>query len=440
MERTQRRWLETVLGLGLVAVLVASVLVIYKSFSGDFGDDVTVSAHLTKVGDALEPGDIVTYRDMIVGRVTTTSGNLDGTAVLGLKIHRTDARVIPAGVTAVAVPASLFGATKVMLLPPARDNGSRLEGGDVIAADRTPTAQSLQTALANAYTLLTAVHPAELDAALSALADALRGQGKHIGGLVEQADAYLKKLAPSLPALNTVISSLADVTDELVAHAPSLLSSVGNLLVAARGIQASKQAVAQLLDVAPTALDDAQLLLSPKNVDNTVTILRNEGPVIDAFGADPEALPKVVDGFKSFADTFSGALQDGPYLKANIILTGVNLAALFNVAIGKKGEVFRSVSDPQGYTAADCPRYPGASSPSCTGATGTRPSDASAYLLTSGASGGYGGTASSIGSPREVRAVRGAASAITGVPEAKIPGAVDLVLGPMLRGTPTVIM
>ncbi|HZY75349.1 MAG TPA: MCE family protein, partial [Jatrophihabitantaceae bacterium] len=339
MERTRRRSLETVLGLGLVAALVASVLVIYKSFSGDFGDDVTVSAHLSKVGDALEPGDIVTYRDMIVGRVTTATGSLDGTALLGLKIHRDDAKVIPADVTAVAVPASLFGATKVMLLPPSQDTGSRLASGDVIAADTTPTAQSLQTALANAYTLLTAVHPAQLDAALSALADALRGQGEHLGHLVEQADAYLKKLAPSLPALNTVISSLADVTDELAANAPSLLTSVGNLLVAAKGIQQSKQAVAQLLDVAPTAVADAQLLLSPENVDHTVTILRDEGPVIDAFGADPDALPKVVHGFKSFADTFSGALEQGPSLKANIILTGVNLAALLNVAIGKKGEV-----------------------------------------------------------------------------------------------------
>jgi phospholipid/cholesterol/gamma-HCH transport system substrate-binding protein len=440
MERTRRRSLETGLGLGLVAALVASVLVIYKSFSGDFGDDVTVSAHLSKVGDALEPGDIVTYRDMIVGRVTTATGSLDGTALLGLKIHRDDAKVIPADVTAVAVPASLFGATKVMLLPPSQDTGSRLAGGDVIAADTTPTAQSLQTALANAYTLLTAVHPAQLDAALSALADALRGQGEHLGHLVEQADAYLKKLAPSLPALNTVISSLADVTDELAANAPSLLTSVGNLLVAAKGIQQSKQAVAQLLDVAPTAVADAQLLLSPENVDHTVTILRDEGPVIDAFGADPDALPKVVHGFKSFADTFSGALEQGPYLKANIILTGVNLAALLNVAIGKKGEVFRSVSDPQEYTAANCPRYPGASSPSCTASTDTRPSDAGASVLTSGDSAGYGGTASSVGSPREVRAVRGAASAITGVPAAKIPAAVDLVLGPLLRGTPTVIM
>ena len=310
MERTRRRGLETCLGLALIAALVLSVVVIYKSFSGDFGDDVTVSAHLSKVGDALEQGDIVTYRDMIVGRVTSATGSLDGTAVLGLKIHRRDAAVIPAGVTALAVPASLFGATKVMLLPPARDTGARLGNADVIDADTTPTAQSLQTALANAYTLLTAVHPAELDAALFALANALRGQGAHIGQLVEQADAYLKRLAPSLPTLNTVISSLADVTDELVARAPSLLSSVGSLLIAAKGIQASKQAIAQLLDIAPTAVDDARLLLSPKNVDNTVTVLREEGPVIDAFGTDPNALPRTVHGFKAFA----------PKLKAQIRL------------------------------------------------------------------------------------------------------------------------
>ena len=38
MEHTRRNVLETVLGLGLVAVLVVSVLVIYKSFRGDFGE------------------------------------------------------------------------------------------------------------------------------------------------------------------------------------------------------------------------------------------------------------------------------------------------------------------------------------------------------------------------------------------------------------------
>lgn len=440
MERTRRAGLEAVLGIALAAALVAGVLVIFKSFSGDFSSDITVSARLSKVGDALEPGDIVTYRDVVVGRVTSATGSVDGTAMLGLKIHRDNAAVIPAGVTAVAVPASLFGATKIMLIPPPRTGGPSLQGGEVIAADTTPTAQSLQTALANAYTLLTAVHPAQLDDALSALADALQGQGGRIGTLVQKADAYLKRLAPSIPTLNTVITSLADVTDNLVKNAPALLSSVGDLLVTARGVQSSKQAIAQLLAVAPQALNDAAGLLSQDNVDNTVTILRDEQPVIDAFGADPTALPRTIAGFRSFADTFSGALSSGPYLKANIILTGINLAALFDVAIGKQGTVFTSVSDPPEYSAAACPRYPGASGPNCAGsapASAVGPSVHSADVLATGD--GYGGTASSIGSPRELRAVRSAASAITGIPESQIPGVVDLLLGPLLRGATTVI-
>ncbi len=93
----------------------------------------------------------------------------------------------------------------------------------MIPADTTPTARSLQTALANAYTLLTSVHPAQLDSALTALADALQGQGRRIGALVEQADAYLRHLAPSIPTLNNVITGLADVTDDLAKNAPALL-------------------------------------------------------------------------------------------------------------------------------------------------------------------------------------------------------------------------
>ncbi len=76
MERARRRALETVLGLALVAALVLGVVVIFKSFSGDFSSDIEVSARLSKVGDALEPGDIVTYRDMVVGQVTSAAGSL----------------------------------------------------------------------------------------------------------------------------------------------------------------------------------------------------------------------------------------------------------------------------------------------------------------------------------------------------------------------------
>lgn len=427
MDRVRHRGLELVLGTALALALICTVLVIYKSFRGDFGDDIRVSARISQAGDALERGDIVTYRDVIVGEVTDATGNLDGSAVLSLKIQRADADVIPADVTAVAVPASLFGATKIELLPGAQPTAQRLHDGALVPADRNPGAAGLQTALANAYTLLTAVHPAQLDAALSALATALQGQGGNVGRLIGDADAYLLRLAPQLPDLDHVITSLATVTRTLARNSPSLLHSVGNLLVLSRGLLADKQAIAGLLDVAPGAVRDASQLLSPRNVDHAVTILQEQRPVLAALAANPQALPRTIDGFKAFADSFSGALADGPYLKVNIIITGANVSALVGVAAGRKGTLFTATSDPPEYTAADCPRYPGADGPNC----GT------SNVATTGTS--YGGTSSSVGSAREVAAVRSAASAITGLPASSVPAAADLLLGPLLRGAPTVI-
>ncbi|MDT4925007.1 MAG: phospholipid/cholesterol/gamma-HCH transport system substrate-binding protein [Pseudonocardiales bacterium] len=438
MERIRHRGLEILLGLLLSAVLVAAVVLVWESFSGTFGNKVAVSAELSQAGDSLEEGDIVTYRNVIVGEVSSATGNLSGGAVANLRLDPAAARQIPAKVTAVAVPASLFGNTKIELLPGTDTKGPRLHNGSVIAADRSPAAESLQTALANAYTLLTSVHPARLDAALSALATALQGQGANVNTLIARADAYLRKLAPHLPELDDVITSLATVTDEIAKNAPSLLSSLRNTLVVAKGIVDERQAVENLLTIAPTAVDNANRLLNGRTVDNVVTILRDQAQVSAALADHPEALADTIGGFKSFADTFNKILSSGPYLKVNLLLTGVDFAALLNVSTGAKGTVFHSIVNPPEYTRADCPRYAGASGPNCPSSGNARSGQSQdAHVLTTGRD--YGGSTSSIGSASEVRTIRAAASRITGLPISAIPDATDLLLGPLLRGTATVI-
>ena len=59
-------------------------------------------------------------------------------------------------------------------------------------------------------------------------------------------------------------------------HGSRACRGLRNLLTISDGIQKEKQAVANLLAVAPTAIDNAQLLLSPRNVDNAVTIFRDQ--------------------------------------------------------------------------------------------------------------------------------------------------------------------
>jgi phospholipid/cholesterol/gamma-HCH transport system substrate-binding protein len=436
MERIRNRPLEIALGLVLSAAMLLGVVVIWKSFRGDFSNKITVSAELAKAGDALEQGDIVTYRNVIVGEVTDSTGNADGGAVAQLKIDPGAARRIPADVTAVAVPASLFGNTKIELLPRPHPAAARLREGDVIAADRSPTAESLQTALQNAYALLTAVHPAQLDAALSALATALQGQGAGLNTLIARADRYLASLAPHLPELDDVITSLATVTEQLARNAPDLLASLANTLVIAKGILADKQVVSALLDVAPGAVDNAQRLLGATNVDHAVTVLQNEVPVSAALAAHPSALADTIGGFRAFADTFNKTLADGPYLNANILLTGADFTQLIPTSAGDKGNVFHAIVNPPEYTRADCPRYQGASGPNCAG--GAAAQSDRVRVLTSGDN--FGGTSSSVGSASESRAVLSAAAVITRIPQAQLPaGVVDVLLGPLLRGVPTLV-
>ncbi|MDT4940172.1 MAG: phospholipid/cholesterol/gamma-HCH transport system substrate-binding protein [Pseudonocardiales bacterium] len=434
MERIRNRWLEIVLGLALSAVLVLGVMTIWWSFRGNFSDKITVSAELAKAGDALEQGDIVTYRSVIIGEVTDSTGTAEGGAVAELKIDPHAAAQIPANVTAVAVPASLFGNTKIELLPPTSPAAAHLVDKSVISADRSPTAESLQTALENAYTLLTSVHPAQLDAALSALATALQGQGANINTLIGKADSYLARLAPHLPKLDDVISSLADVTEHLARNAPDLLDSLANTLVISRGILADKQVVHALLDVAPTAVDNTRTLLNRKVVDNAVTVITNEVPVSAALAAHPGALADTLLGFRVFADTFNQTLASGPFLKANLLLTGADFTKLFPAAAGQKGDVFHAIVNPPEYTNADCPRYEGASGPNCTSAA------RSSHVQVMQTGHNFGGTSSSVGSARESRAVRSAASAITHLPVSELPaGVVDVLLGPLLRGVPTLL-
>jgi hypothetical protein len=250
--------------------------------------------------------------------------------------------------------------------------------------------------------------------------------------LIGKADSFLARLALHLPQLDSVITSLANVTEHLSRNAPQLLDSLRNTLVISRGILADKEVVRELLDVAPVAVDNARKLFNPDVVDDAVTVIHNEVPVSAALAAHPGALADTLLGFKVFADTFNQTLAEGPYLKANLLLTGADFTQLFPAAAGKPGDVFHAIVNPPEYRIRDCPRYDGASGPNCDSAT------SSVKVLQTGHN--FGGSSSSIGSVREQRAVRSAASVLTHLPvDALSAGVVDVLLGPLLRGVPTLL-
>lgn len=417
----RRRAVEIAAGIALTVAAVLTVGLVYATFRGTFGNAVQVTAGITDAGDSLEPGDAVIYRDIIVGEVRSAAASSDSGARVSLTIKASYAKVIPDNVQSIAVPINLFGSTAVQLIPPQRPSGRPLRSGGHIAADRSPAATGLQSALTDAYKLLTAIRPADLDAALTALGTALSGRGDDLGRLLEKADVYLRRLTPSLPDLESVMANLATVTKQLAADTPAMLDTVRNLLGTARTVVARSADIAKLFAVAPAAVDHANGLIAA-TADSFVTVVNAQQAVLDAFRDNPQALPKTIAGFKSFADSFSSTLTSGPWENVNVLATGVNSAALGPLLLGQKTQVLAGVTDPRLYTAAQCPRYPGMSGPNCA-TTGTA----------------FGGSATSVGHSSEVAAVRSLLSAVSDLPPTSVPSAVDLVLGPLLRGAETVI-
>lgn len=415
----------------LVAVLVTTL--VYKTFRGDFGDNVTVSADIGRVGDSLDTGDIVTYRDVIIGEVTSYSATPTGGARVQLRIQGAHADEVPASVTAVAVPASLFGATKILLLAPKDTSGPSLHDGSVVEANATPGADGLQTALSDLYTLLTAVRPAELNAALTALASALEGRGEDIGRLIDQAAAYLDTIAAAIPDLQHTIRSFAAATREVADNSPALLASLSNALTPAAGIIRQQATVRELLDIAPKATDNARALLERIGND-VVTVVTNARPVLAALAENPRSLADAVIGFRNVGQALNSVLHNGR-ASANVFVTDVNAASLVPVLLGQRTDVFDALADPAQYSAADCPRYPGASGPNC--GAGVSGQSRGAVLLSTGR--GYGGRVGAVGSTEEVRTVRAVISSLTGIAQQRVPGAMDLILGPLLRGAPAVL-
>jgi hypothetical protein len=160
--------------------------------------------------------------------------------------------------------------------------------------------------------------------------------------------------------------------------------------------------------------------------------------VLAAFRDHPDALPKTISGFKAFADSFGSTMTAGPYATVNVLATDPNNAALGPLLVGQPSKVLAGITDPQLYTVAQCPRYDGASGPNCPTNAAAQQVLARADVITT--TGNYAGSVGPIGTPSEIAAVQQLLGAAAAQPPDAVPSAYDLILGPLLRGTATVIL
>jgi phospholipid/cholesterol/gamma-HCH transport system substrate-binding protein len=247
---------------GVVFLLVFALLVWLSValYNKQFTSAAMVTLYTDAVGNEMHPGADVKVRGVQVGEVRQISA--DGTgAKLELAIQPAMVPHIPANVTALMVPTTLFGARQVYLVMPAQPVPARLTDGSVITQDRSADAVELEKVLNNLLPLLRASEPDKLSITLTALAQGLQGHGQELGQTLVAANAYLHDYNKHLPALDTDIKRLAVLARNLNQSAPDLVQALTDFTVTSQTFAAERASVSALYSTVTTASQDLESFL-----------------------------------------------------------------------------------------------------------------------------------------------------------------------------------
>ena len=121
-------------GLMLLGVFGVLLALMSASAGGAFADTSQVTTRLDTAGGAIAEGSDVKMAGLVVGRVSSITGDQDGVE-LGLTLDNEQIDGIPSTVKARILPASVFGTTFVDLVAQGDTDGRSLRAGDEIEQD-----------------------------------------------------------------------------------------------------------------------------------------------------------------------------------------------------------------------------------------------------------------------------------------------------------------
>jgi phospholipid/cholesterol/gamma-HCH transport system substrate-binding protein len=357
---------------GIVAILVAAVA---YTFCFAWGSQVFVSRpHVTATvpasAGALLVSSSVQYHGVNVGQVDAIdAGTQNSVVTLGISAANVDR--LPANVQVRLVPRTIFGNFYVDLVNPAAAPTGRsvpsLQPGDTLLPDQSKATVQLYQTFSRIYDLVAAINPADLNAALTAVADALRGKGAALGQAIDTLHRSMVNSQPVLDRLGRDLNDVATLSGELNTVAPDLLAALGNSITISSTIIDKRQGLTDLLSAGARASGDAATLIGD-NKDRIITLVADTDPLLTSLNSKPNQLTTIYQGLQALVTKLPLALANGPWLSVDLKLTTTGL---------------------QPYGQAQCPRYGARAAPNCA----QQASNSSAPQVA--------GTAGPVGGPQE---------------------------------------
>lgn len=191
-----------------------------------FDDSVPVTVVADRAGLVMYTDAKVKMRDVEVGRVASIEERSDGRAVLHLSMNPQRLSMIPDNVRVDIAATTVFGAKYVDMSSPADPSSTPLRAGQIIDSDHVTV--EINTLFQQLDRLVSAIEPQNLNTILTALSSGLGGRGEQLGRTIDDANALLTELHPSLPTLSQDIATAPGVFNTFADVAPDLLRTLGN--------------------------------------------------------------------------------------------------------------------------------------------------------------------------------------------------------------------
>ncbi|MGW6425198.1 MCE family protein [Nocardia sp. NPDC055053] len=298
-------------------VIVVAALVVAQ-FRGEFTDSVTVSLLAQRSGVNLEAGARVKLLDVQVGSVGRIREE-DKFVSIELDLDPEHARTIPVNVGAAIESTTVFGAKYVALQIPKDRSAQMISSGDTI--DNRGVTPEINTLFERLTAVLESVAPENLNAALSAISDALRGRGKQFGYTIDQADEYLTQLRPSLDNLQRDLAATAEVATIYADAAPNVIEILRSLSTTGTTVVDNADGLDRFF-LAAIGVGRAGGELLDANGQATESLLRSIRPTAELLDRYAPGLPCFFQGLdKARADieTFVGAAVPGVNISATLL-------------------------------------------------------------------------------------------------------------------------
>lgn len=327
--------------IGIVFVVIAMTFVwlTYAIYTKKFVDVVAVELRTNNIGLQLNNRADVKIRGVIVGEVRSVDTSSEG-AVLNLALDPDRVEDIPANVSALILPKTLFGEKYVALQMPGEPAPTSVEEGGVIAQASVPI--EVEEVLSDLYPLLQAVEPVDLANTLNAFATALDGRGDRIGDNFVRLDGYLEKINPLVPTLVEDLAKLGEVSDVYADAMPDLARLLENTTVTGNTLVSQEQELNALLTDVDALADTTRVFLED-NGDGLIEVTDTSVPITDLFAEYSPEYPCLLEGLTNFvprvSETFRGYTLH------------INLEVL--------------PTQPSGYSPADDPTYAADLGPAC---------------------------------------------------------------------------